>query len=85
MILSVAEKQALLKRQRELEEYENEMVRRYNASQNARAADLQAMKMAAEEQREEIFKNLAEEEAQRRAEAEYVEALRNDLQVQLAE
>jgi len=85
MILSVAEKQALLKRQRELEEYENEMVRRYNASQNARAADLQAMKMAAEEQREEIFKKLAEEEAQRRAEAEYVEALRNDLQVQLAE
>lgn len=40
MILSVAEKQALLKRQRELEEYENEMVRRYQASQNARAADL---------------------------------------------
>ena len=85
MILSVAEKQALLKRQRELEAYENEMVRRYQASQNARAADLQAMKMAAEEQREEIFKKLAEEEAQRRAEAEYVEALRNDLQVQLAE
>lgn len=43
------------------------------------------MKMAAEEQREEIFRKLAEEEAQRRAEAEYVEALRNDLQVQLAE
>jgi|TARA_B110000285_G_scaffold166607_1_gene186167 hypothetical protein len=85
MILSVAEKRALLQRQRELEEYENEMVRRYQASQNARAADLQAMKMAAEEQREEIFKKLAEEEAQRRAEAEYVEALRNDLQVQLAE
>ena len=63
MILSVAEKDALLKRQRELEEYENEMVRRYQASQNARAADLQAMKMAAEEQREEIFKKLAEEEA----------------------
>jgi hypothetical protein len=39
------------------------MVRRYQASQNARAADLQAMKMAAEEQREEIFKKLAEEEA----------------------
>jgi len=85
MILSVAEKRALLQRQRELEEYENEMVRRYQASQHARAADLQAMKMAAEGQREEIFKKLAEEEAQRRAEAEYVEALRNDLQVQLAE
>jgi hypothetical protein len=81
MILSVAEKRALLNRQRELEEYENEMVRRYQASQHARAADLEAMKMAAEEQREVIFKKLAEEEAQRRAEAEYVEALRNDLQV----
>lgn len=32
MILSVAEKRALLNRQRELEEYENEMVRRYQAS-----------------------------------------------------
>ena len=55
MILSVAEKNALLKRQRELEEYENEMVRRYQASQAARSADLHAMKMAAEEQREIIF------------------------------
>jgi hypothetical protein len=81
MILSVAEKRALLNRQRELEEYENELVRRYQASQAARSADLHAMKMAAEEQREIIFKRLAEEEAQRRAEAEYVEALRNDLQV----
>lgn len=40
------------------------------------------MKEAAEAQREAIFKKLAEEEAQRRAEAEYVEALRNDLQVE---
>jgi len=31
MILSVNEKKALLKRQRELEEYEEELVRRYAA------------------------------------------------------
>ena len=43
------------------------------------------MKEAAEAQRESIFKKLAEEEAQRRAEAEFVENLRNDLQVQEAE
>ena len=33
MILSVKEKQALKRRQQELEEYENEMVRRYAAQQ----------------------------------------------------
>ena len=40
------------------------------------------MKEAAEAQRDAIFQKLAEEEAARRAEAEYVENLRNDLQVQ---
>ena len=43
------------------------------------------MKMAAEEQREEIFKKLAEEEAMRMAEKEYVEKLRNDLQMEMIE
>jgi hypothetical protein len=33
MILSVNEKNALLKRQRELEEYEEELVRRYQGQQ----------------------------------------------------
>jgi hypothetical protein len=37
------------------------------------------MKEAAEAQRDAIFKKLAEEEAARRAEASYVENLRNDL------
>jgi len=37
------------------------------------------MKQAAEDQREAIFKKIAEEEAARRAEAEYVENLRNNL------
>ena len=40
------------------------------------------MKEAAEAQRDAIFRKLATEEAARRAEAEYVENLRNDLQVQ---
>ena len=40
------------------------------------------MKMAAEAQRDAIFKKLAAEEAARREQAEYVENLRNDLQVQ---
>lgn len=82
MILSVNEKKALLKRQRELEEYEEELVRRYAAQQQDRADELQAMKEAADAQRDAIFNKLAAEEAQRRAEAEYIENLRNDLQVQ---
>jgi hypothetical protein len=40
MILSVNEKKALLKRQRELEEYEEELVRRYAAQQQGRADEL---------------------------------------------
>ncbi len=40
------------------------------------------MKNAAEGQREMIFQKMAEEEAIRRAEAEYIENLRNDLQMQ---
>jgi|TARA_B110000503_G_C6917232_1_gene317136 hypothetical protein len=62
MILSVNEKKALLKRQRELEEYEEELVRRYAQQQGKRADELFAMKMAAEAQRDAIFKKLAAEE-----------------------
>lgn len=40
------------------------------------------MKEAAEAQREAIFDKLAGEEAERRAEMEYVENLRNNLQVE---
>lgn len=36
MILSVNEKQALLRRQQEMEQYENEMVRRYAEQQQQR-------------------------------------------------
>jgi hypothetical protein len=43
------------------------------------------MKEAAEAQREAIFRKLAQEEAERRAKAEYIENLRNDLQMQEAE
>lgn len=63
MVLSVNEKKALLKRQRELEEYEEELVRRYAAQQQDRANELQAMKDAAEAQRDAIFNRLAAEEA----------------------
>ena len=82
MILSVNETKALLKRQKELEEYEEELVRRYAQQQGQRAEELQAMKEAAEAQRDAIFRKLAAEEAARRAQSEYVENLRNDLQVQ---
>ena len=79
MILSVNEKKALLKRQRELEEYEEELVRRHAAQQTERSNELMLLKEAAEAQREAIFRKLAQEEAERRAEREYVENLRNDL------
>ena len=59
MILSVNEKKALVKRQRELEEYEEELVRQYASQQQERADNLQSLKMAAEEQREAIFTKLA--------------------------
>jgi len=40
MILSVNEKKALLHRKRELEEYEEELVRRYASQQQDRANEL---------------------------------------------
>ena len=40
------------------------------------------MKEAADAQRDAIFNKLAAEEADRRANAEYIENLRNDLQVE---
>jgi hypothetical protein len=82
MILSMNEKRALLRRQRELEQYEEEMVNRYNEEQQQRASQLQAAKNAAEAARDAIFNKLAKEEADRRAQAEYLENLRNELQVE---
>ena len=58
------------------------MVRRYAQNQQARSDELNAMKAMAEGQRDEIFKRLCEEEAERRAKAEYVENLRNELSTQ---
>ena len=40
MILSVQEKKALLRRQKELEEYEEDMVRRYASQQQGRSEEL---------------------------------------------
>ena len=79
MVLSQEEKAAMLQKQRELDQYEEEMVRRYAQNQQARSAELNAMKAMAEEQRDEIFRRLCEEEADRRAKAEYIENLRNEL------
>ena len=73
MILSFNEKKALLRRQKELDEYEEELVRRYAGQQQERADNLQALKAEAEAQREAIFQKLALEEAERRAKAEYIE------------
>ena len=68
MILSQNEKRALLKRQREMDHYEDEMVRRYAQQQQARQDEIQAMKQQAEAIRDEIFRKLAAEEEQRAAE-----------------
>ena len=82
MALSVSEKKALLNRQRELEEYEEELVRKFAESQQDRADNLQAMKEAAERQRDAIFAKLAAEESARRMASESLEKMRNDLYVE---
>lgn len=82
MVLSQNEKRALLKRQKELEEYEDELVRRYASQQEDRANELASLKAQAEAQREAIFQKLALEEAERRAQSEYIENLRNELDVE---
>jgi hypothetical protein len=71
MILSINEKRALLKRQQEMEAFENEMVRQYAEQQQQRLNQIQAAKDAAEEARDQIFKRLEAEELQRRAEKEF--------------
>jgi len=55
MILSFSEKRALLKRQSEMDQYEDEMVRRYAQQQQARQDEIQQMKEEAEVIREGIF------------------------------
>lgn len=71
MILSQNEKRQLLRRQKEMEAYEDEMVRRYAEEQQARADEIQAQKDAAEAIKEQIFRKLEEEEQKRRAESEF--------------
>lgn len=79
MILSMNEKRALLKRQKEMEEYEDEMVRRYALQQQERQEEIELQKQKAEEIKEQIFKTLEAEEQSRRAEKEFQERLRNEL------
>lgn len=85
MTLSFNEKRALLKRQREMDSYEDEMVRRYAQQQQARQDEIEAMKLEAEQIRDQIFQKLAAEEEQRAAEKMFQEQLRNDLYVQEGE
>lgn len=82
MVQSVNEKRELVRKQKEMEEYENEMLRRYAAQQEGRQAEIQAKKAEAEAAREEIFQKLKGEEERRRAESEYIENLRNELYMQ---
>ena len=79
MILSNNEKRALLKRQKEMDEYEDEMVRRYAIQQQERQEEIEIQKQKAEEIKEQIFKTLEAEEQARRAEKEFQERLRNEL------
>lgn len=85
MILSQNEKRALLKRQTEMDTYEDEMVRRYAQQQQSRQDEIQAMKQEAEALRDGIFQRLAAEEEIRAAEKMFQEQLRNDLYVQEGE
>lgn len=82
MVQSVTEKRDLVRKQKELEVYENEMLRRYSEQQEGRQAEIQEKKASAEAAREEIFQKLKEEEERRRADSEYVENLRNELYMQ---
>lgn len=79
MVQSVSEKRELVRKQQELEEYENEMLRRYAYQQEGRQQEIQAKKAEAEAAREGIFQKLKGEEERRRAENEYIENLRNEL------
>ena len=69
MILSQNEKRALLKRQKEMEVYEDEMVRRYAQQQQARQHEIALAKAKEEEIKEQIFRKLEAEEQKRTAEA----------------
>ena len=58
MILSQNEKRALIQRQREIEQFENEMVRKYAEEQQSRQNMIQAKKDELESAKEGIFKRL---------------------------
>lgn len=62
MVLSINEKRALQRRQQEMEQFEDEMVRRYADQQQQRLGQIQAAKDAAEAARDQIFARLEAEE-----------------------
>ena len=69
----------MLRRQRELEEREAEMLRRYTEQQQAREHEILEKKAEVEAVRDAIFQRLKYEEERRQSEKEYVENLRNEL------
>ena len=79
MVLSMKEKEAMLQRQRELEELENEMVRQYAQKQQERQNKIQEKKDALEADKDKIFRRLEAEEMERRWRQEFQENLRNEL------
>jgi hypothetical protein len=82
MIQSVNEKKEMQKRQKELEDYETEMLMRYADQQQLREDEIREKKAILEAAREEIFQKLKDEEERRRSEKEYTENLRNELYLQ---
>lgn len=62
-----------------MEQYENEMLKRFQIQQESREEEIRAKKAEVEAAREEIFQRLKGEDERRRAEKEYVENLRNEL------
>lgn len=82
MILSQNEKKALIRRQDEMESFENEMVRQYAQQQQERLNQIQQAKDEAEAMRDSIFQKLEAEEMARKAEQEFRENLRNELNLQ---
>jgi hypothetical protein len=72
----------MLRKQKELEDYENEMLRRFAEQQMYREEEIRAKKAELEAAKEEIFQKLKDEEERRRAEKEYTENLRNELYLQ---
>ena len=78
--MSVNEKNEMKRRQKQMEDYENELVMRYAEQQQLREDEIRAKKAEMEAAREGIFQKLKEEEEIRRAQKSFIfKNLRNRL------